>query len=49
MMLKNQNKIKQTENGYFSLADTMLGVKQKPNQLKIAEVMNNAVNCPEIS
>lgn len=29
MMLKKQNKIKETENGYSFLTDTMLGVKAK--------------------
>lgn len=39
MMLKNQNKIKQRENEYSS---RKIAEKQKPNQLKIADIMNDA-------
>lgn len=49
MMFKNQIKLKQTENWYSSFTDTILEVKQKPNQLKITEVMRNTVNCSEIA
>lgn len=45
---QQNKKIKPTENGYSSLTDAVLGIKQKPRQLKITEVMNNAVNCSEI-
>lgn len=50
MMLKTKptgQKIKPTENGYLFLTDAILGIKQKPRQLKITEIMNNIVNCSQ--
>lgn len=45
---QKKKKIKPTENGYSSLTDAILGIKQKPRQPKITEVMNNVANCSEI-